>query len=350
MNHRPARRTALAVAAAVLLPALAACSTGSTKEGKDTPDAKSSVDANAFPVTIEHAYGETEIDEEPKRVVTIGWAEHDFVLSLGVVPVGASKIDWGGGENGSTGWFDEEVDELGVEPPQRIDDADGIDINAIAELEPDLVLATGWDMSEAEYKKLSRVADVVPYKTAPYTATWQESLEITGLALGRTELADQVAEETEAALTEFGAEHPDIQGTTFVFGGISISDPSRIDYLTGHDPRSAVLVSVGMEMAPSVVELAGDSQAFYESISAERGDELESDIAVLIPYEDTAEADFARLLEEDPLLSRVPAIARGDWVTEVDPKAMLALSAPTPLSIPWAADGVLVKIAEVAEK
>ena len=81
--------------------ALAGCSTGST-EATDAPEAgtTSQVDADAFPVTIKHAFGETTIEEEPTRVATLGWSDQDAALSLGVVPVGATKLTWGGNATG----------------------------------------------------------------------------------------------------------------------------------------------------------------------------------------------------------------------------------------------------------
>ncbi len=49
---------------------------------------------SAFPVTIEHKYGSTEIAQAPKRVVTVGLSDHDAVLALGVKPV--AMRDWFG--------------------------------------------------------------------------------------------------------------------------------------------------------------------------------------------------------------------------------------------------------------
>ena len=78
---------------------LSACSTGSTGDRRQPePESTTSVDADAFPVTIEHAFGETTIEEEPKRVATLGWSDQDAALALGVVPVGATKLTWGGNE------------------------------------------------------------------------------------------------------------------------------------------------------------------------------------------------------------------------------------------------------------
>ena len=41
-----------------------------------------------------HKYGETEVPPDPRRVVAVGLSGHDYVLALGVVPVGL--IDWYG--------------------------------------------------------------------------------------------------------------------------------------------------------------------------------------------------------------------------------------------------------------
>ena len=117
------RRTTITAAAAGLTLLLAACSTGSTDKAEDEAapaEPTTSVDADAFPVTLEHAFGETEIEAEPTRVVTLGWSDQDVVLALGVVPVGATDITWGGNDQGSTPWFDEALDELGGEQPTRL--------------------------------------------------------------------------------------------------------------------------------------------------------------------------------------------------------------------------------------
>ncbi|OAX56216.1 hypothetical protein A5N15_09415 [Rothia kristinae] len=87
-------KTAAASAAAL---ALAACSTGSNggSDSSSSASASSSAEQDAFPVTIEHAYGKTTVDAEPKRVVGIGWINAEVALSLGVVPVGSGQVGWG---------------------------------------------------------------------------------------------------------------------------------------------------------------------------------------------------------------------------------------------------------------
>ena len=56
----------------------------------------------AFPVTIEHRYGTTEITERPERIVSVGLNEQDAFFALGVAPVGVT--DWMGFEHGIGPW------------------------------------------------------------------------------------------------------------------------------------------------------------------------------------------------------------------------------------------------------
>ena len=172
-------------------PSPAAAPAPPTRADAADPTATTTADPDAFPVTIEHALGETTIEAEPTRVATLGWTDQDSALALGVVPVGATKITWGGNEAGSTDWFDAALEEAGAEAPVRYDDADGAPIDEIAELAPDLILATNSGITEAEYAKLSKIAPVVAYPEAPWTTSWQTSLEMIGQALGRTTLAER---------------------------------------------------------------------------------------------------------------------------------------------------------------
>src|SRR3712207_9186630 len=171
-------RLTAAAAAVALAAALSACSTGSAADGDETAASSNEAEAGAFPVTIEHVYGETTIEEEPERVVALGWSDPDVVLALGVVPVGASNNSWGGTEDGSTVWFDEALAEIdGAEAPTRIDDtSSGIAgaVGDIAKLQPDLVLATNSGMTKAEYEKLSKLG--VPVVAYPGDA-WMRSEE-----------------------------------------------------------------------------------------------------------------------------------------------------------------------------
>jgi iron complex transport system substrate-binding protein len=333
--------TAVVLGAAVLT----GCSTGST-EATDAPVAEngSQVDADAFPVTIEHAFGETTIEEEPTRVATLGWSDQDAVLSLGVVPVGATKLTWGGNEAGSSDWFDGEVEELGAEAPVRYDDADGAPVEDIARLTPDLILATNSGITEKEYRRLSKIAPVVAFPEAPWTTPWQTSLDMVGQALGRSTLADEVEAETQAVIDDAKEEYAQIQGKSLIFAYLTTTDLSSIGIYAPQDPRVSLMNDFGLVNAPMVDEAVEEGQ-FYGTVSAERADDLESDL--LLTYAENA--DDLATYADDPLLGRIPAIADGHAYAEPDKHVGLAITNPSPLSIPYIVENFLPQVAEAVD-
>ena len=334
------RRVVLALAASLAATALAACSTGST-QAQNTPEAQTKADPDAFPVTLDHAYGETTIEEEPTRVATLGWSDHDMAASLGVAPVGAVEITWGGNEQKSTPWFDEQLEELGAEQPVRYSDADGAPVEEIARLRPDLILATNSGITEQEYARLSKLAPVVAFPDQPWVTTWQESLDMVAQSLGRSGLADEVATETQASIDTAAEANPEVVGKTFIFGALATADMSKVDYYTPEDNRTRLLAAVGMENAP-VIEQISKSGAFYGTVSAEKAPQLKSD--VFITYAEKKQ-DLATF-EENPLLGRIPGIENGNVVASTDKTEALGLSAPSPLAIPYAMEHFVPEVAE----
>lgn len=338
------KRTLAAPLAAttLLVAALTGCSTGSTSaDTAAEPTATTTADADAFPVTIEHALGETTIESEPTRVATLGWTDHDHAVALGVVPVGATKITWGGNEAGSTDWFDAAVEEAGAEAPVRYDDADGAPIDEVAELAPDLILATNSGITDAEYAKLSKIAPVVAYPEAPWTTSWQTSLEMVGRALGRTALAEEVTADTEETIEQARADNPELQGTELIYGYLAATDLSAVGMYAPEDPRVAVLRDFGMVDAPAVADAIKPGE-FYGTVSAEKAADLDSD--VFITWVDSPES--VETISQDKLLGKIPAIADGHWYAETDKQNAMASTNPTPLSIPVIVSDFLPHVVE----
>jgi iron complex transport system substrate-binding protein len=340
---RGARALIAALLPVLVAGSLSACSTGATATDDAAP-ASSEADAGAFPVTVEHAYGSTTIEEEPTRVATLGWSDHDAVLSLGVVPVGAVQITWGGNEHGSTPWFDEALAELGGEQPTRYADADGAPIDEIAKLEPDLILATNSGITQAEYDKLSRLAPVVAFPGEPWVTSWEDSLAIAGEALGRAELASEVRRDTEDAIAQAAEQNPQVVGKSFVFASLSTADMSKVDYYTPEDNRPRLLAALGMVNAPVIERISKPGQ-FYGTLSAERAPDLASD--VFITYAETG--DDLATFRDDPLLGRIPALRSGHVLASTNQTDALGLSAPSPLAIPYAMEHFVPLVAQAVD-
>ena len=340
-----ARRHLLATLVVAAATALTACTTGpagTAPDGADegaAPAAETGAAADAFPVTITHAFGETTIEEEPARVATLGWTDQDMALSLGVVPVGATALTWGGNDGQSSDWFDAALEEMGGQAPVRYSDADGAPLEAIAELDPDVILATNSGITAAEYESLSSIAPVVAYPEAPWVTAWQDSLRLVGQAIGRSDPAEEVVAETEQLIFDTAAEHAELAGTSFVFAYLTTADLSSIGVYGREDPRVRILEQLGMESAAIVDEVVEDG-AFYGTVSAERASTVASDMLLTYAETDTDLQTFT----DDPLLGQIPALAAGNAYAEVDKHVGLAITNPSPISMPYIIDNFLPSV------
>lgn len=335
------RRSALTGLAAVGALALAGCQTGSSSEDDAANDAQGD-----FPRTVEHAYGSTTIDEAPQRVATIAWVNQDVVLALGVVPVGIAATDFGGNENQSTDWFDDALAENGGEEPTKWSETDGLDFQAIAAAEPDLIVGVYSGMTEEDYNRLSEIANTIapPKDTAAYGAAWDESTRMIGEALGRDDQAEELISSVEQQLEQAAEDNPQLGGKTFIYGTVDPSAEEQISIYTDVDNRPRFLTALGMEQAPVVVEAEGEQpDAFFIGWSPERADELESDVLVSWAADESAR----EAIESDELLNKIPAVANDRLVLQTDGQETLSVSAASPLSIPWAIENVVPQIAQV---
>ncbi|MCO4237255.1 iron-siderophore ABC transporter substrate-binding protein [Pseudarthrobacter raffinosi] len=341
------KATAVLAAAALTL---SACSTGPASSTSDASSSSSSSSSSQFPVTIKHAFGETTVKEQPKRVVTVSWVNDDVALALGVVPVGVPKNEWGGNEQGSTPWKDAALKELGAgfgsdKAPVQFSEADGINFTEIAKLTPDVILAAYSGLTEEDYKKLSEIAPVVAHPEVAYGTSWQDSTSIIGKALGKEAEATKLIADTEATVKTEAAKYPQIAGKSFVYGYTDPSDLTATGFYTANDNRPKFLSAIGMKLAPVAEKASAGSKDFFVPWAAEKANELEADI-FLSSVEDAA---TAAAVKSDPLLGQIPAVKNGAFVADADKSLVLAISASSPLSLPWALDTFLPQLATAAD-
>lgn len=323
-------RAVATIAGSILaLGALAACSTDSTPS---TASSTAAGDTSAFPVTIEHALGETVIEEAPKSVATVSWANQDAAIALGVVPVAMPFSTYGGDENGYLPWTLEALEELGDERPTLFSDTDGIPFDELELAGPDLILGTYSGMSEDDYAQLSKIAPTTAYPEVAWGTDWIQQLDVTGRALGLVDEADALKTQIEDDIAAAVEAAPEIKGKTFAYLSFSSTDPSTVTYYTTADSRVEFVESLGLVSAPSIVELSEGNDQFFGEISAELADTIDADI--VFAYVD--DAAHLAAVQADPLLSKIPAVASGAIVQLDDPTFILSTSAPSPLSIPWA--------------
>jgi iron complex transport system substrate-binding protein len=339
------KATAVLAAAALTL---SACSTGPASSTSDAGTSGSS--SPQFPVTLKHVFGETTIKAQPKRVVTVSWVNDDVALALGVVPVGVPKNEWGGNEQGSTPWKDAALKELGAgfgsdKAPVQFSEADGINFTEIAKLTPDVILAAYSGLTEEDYRKLSEIAPVVAHPELAYGTSWQDSTSIIGKALGKGAEATKLISDTEATIKEKVSKYPQIAGKSFIYGNLEPASADGVNVYTANDNRPRFLSEIGMKLASVVEDNSKGSKEFFIPWSAEKANELKSDIFVTwVP--DAATADS---IKADPLLGQIPAIQKGALVADSDNTLTLSISASSPLSLPWSLDTFLPQLATAAD-
>ena len=349
-------KTSIAVMAAVAALTLAACGDSADSAesdadagSSDTGSSETAETADTFPVTVEHAYGETTIESEPERVATVAWANHEVPLALGIVPVGMSKATWGDDDdNGVLPWVEDKLEELDAETPVLFDETEGIDFEAVADTAPDVILASYSGITQEEYDTLSKIAPTIAYPDIAWGTSMEDMITMNSEALGKAAEGQQLVADLDAEIAEKFAAHPDIAGKSGMFAFIDPTDMSQVGFYTTHDTRPAFLEQLGMTTPPVVSDASAGSEEFYLSTSAEQADDF-ADVDVMITYGDT-EGEMLKQLQADPLISQIPAIARGSVVMLEDSTPLAAAANPSPLSIGWALDDYLDLISEAVGK
>lgn len=298
--------------------------------------------AQEFPLTMQHTYGETIIPEKPVRIVTWGWAVQDAVVALGKAPVGIPHFTYGGDDNGALTWTKDAIAALGADFPTILSQSGGVPYEAIAALTPDVIIAVYSGITEEEYTRLSQIAPVVAFPDKPWSTTWQDTITLTGTAMGQAADAEALVAELEQFIADEAAKYPQVQGATFA--GIGGYD-GAVSVYTAVDPRMTFLEDAGLTLAPSVAQL-GDVNSFYYSLSFERANELTSDI--YITYADTdadAEAFFGH-----PAMARTPQVRSGAIASMVGPELINSVSPPSALSLKWGYPEYIRRISEAVDK
>jgi len=331
--HRTPTAVAALAAAAVTALILTGCS---GQDAADTAEAASST-GGAFPVTIEHAYGETTIDTQPERIATVAWANHEVPLALGVVPVGMSKATWGDDDgDGVLPWVEDQLDELGAETPVLFDETDGIDFEAVADTEPDVILAAYSGLTQEEYDTLSKIAPVVAYPDVAWGTSYEDMIRLNSAAIGLAPEGDQLIEDLNAEVQTALAAHPELADSNVLFSYIDPADFSQIGFYTALDTRPGFLNSLGLPEPTIVADESGGTDLFYVTVSSEDADRF-ADVDVFVTYGD-ADGAIVSQLQADPLLAQIPAIANGNIAVLENSTPLAASANPSPLSIGWGID------------
>lgn len=267
--------------------------------------AQSSTPAASSERVIEHAGGTTTLAGDPQRVMALEWSLVEHALALGVQPVGVADV--------------EGYREL-VNVPLELN-ADAADvgtrqepsIEAIAALEPGLILAIDW-RHEAIHDQLSALAPTI---LVPFDVRGDEIIPLqnlrdrvimVGAALNRPAEASEMHAHMEQVLAEQASrlEEAGLAGSRFVFAYWYTNDaqPTLRLFSNEHIVGEAI-ATLGIENAwEGEGEDSGFSTVGYEALAS-----LPEDIHfVFVPANESA---FEEQLATDPILSSLPFVQDG---------------------------------------
>lgn len=188
-------------------------------------------------VTVKHMFGETKVPAPPTRVVSAGYTEQDDLLAVGVVPIAVTN--WFGDQPfGVWPWA---APKLGGSQPEVLDLSNGIQIDRIAALKPDLIVATDAGVDESTYKKLSEIAPTIPQSGQDaFFEPWKSQAAAIGQAVFKYEEMARVVKAVEEKFTDVAKGHPGFAGKkvlllqgTLVDDAVAVSTPNwRTEFLT----------------------------------------------------------------------------------------------------------------------
>ncbi|MGW6583468.1 iron-siderophore ABC transporter substrate-binding protein [Streptomyces globisporus] len=335
--RKPWRRLAAAVSAATLgVGLLAGCGNDSAdeKENDDTPAAAE----GAFPVTVEHAFGSTEVKKAPQRVVTVGYTDDQAVLAFGIKPVGmVDQYPNPAGQspdiNTQWPWVKDQWGDARPEVVMKNGDA-GPNFEKIASLRPDLIIAVYSEVDKAAYEKLSKIAPTVGRTKGEkelFSAPWQDNAAHIAKALGKEKEGADLIKGIQTKLDAAKKANPDFAGQKAV--ALSWYKDS-ISAFTSTDVRGRLVTGTGFTYQNEIDKIADGG--FSTELSPERIDLIDVDRIFVV--NDKADTEALKKFE---LFANLPAV-KNDKVSYLldseGPAVGAAMSQGTLLSLPYAID------------
>ncbi|MEM6521431.1 MAG: iron-siderophore ABC transporter substrate-binding protein [Cyanobacteria bacterium P01_D01_bin.71] len=243
--------------------------------------------------TVTHANGATQVPASPQRVVVLDTAPLDAAVALGMQPVGT--ITYGS----LPAYLGETVADIAI-----IGDGNQPNLEAILQLEPDLILGSQIGMSRQLYGQLSQIAPTVLTAGSGRESDWQENFQLYAEALGQSDRAEQLLQRYRMRARQLGEAIAKPEALEI---SVLSTYSDRIGTYTTNSFPGSVLADIGLTRPP-----AQDITRDYAlEFSAEALDKLDGDYIFLIYSPNfpgsIQKDDFTR----DPVWSRLQAVQQG---------------------------------------
>jgi len=284
------------------------------------------------PVTITHVFGETTIPETPKRVVSAGFTGQDDLLALGVVPVAVTN--WFGDQPfGVWPWAQPK---LGNAKPVVLNLDDGIQVQQIAGLKPDLIVATDAGLDQDTYQKLAAIAPTLAQSDGyAFFEPWKDQATAVGQAVFQPGQITSLISGVDKGFAAIADKYPQFKNKRVLLLQGKLHQDNAVA-TTGW--RTEFLTQMGLAIAESITGLAVDQQRAFiprDKIKSVLG------AADLLIWTTESDQDQAELMANPD----VAALRSRSVFTTKDQAGAIAYSSP--LSYPLVADQLPALIANI---
>ncbi len=307
----------LAAATGAAAVAGAACSSGKPAGGT----------AGAGSVTVTHLFGQTVVKEPPKRVVSAGYTEQDDLLAVGVVPIAV------------TNWFGDQPfavwpwaqPKLGGAQPVVLNLDNGIPVDQIAGLKPDLIVAVNAGLDADTYQKLSAIAPTIAQADGDaFFEPWKEQATAVGQAVFQADQMKSLIGAVDKQFTDVSAKNPQWKGKKALLMQGTLWQGTVVATLAGW--RTDFLNQMGLVIADSIKPFGSDQKAIIPR------DQIKAvlDAADVIIWT-TESPDDQKAILADPEVGGTLATAQNRHIFTTKDQAG-AIAFASPLSYPVVAD------------
>ncbi len=287
-------------------------------------------------MTISHLFGETVIKEPPKRVVSAGYTEQDDLLALGVVPVAV------------TNWFGDQPfavwpwaqPKLGAARPVVLSLENGIQVDKIAGLKPDLIVAINAGVDADTYQKLSAIAPTLPQAGGDaFFEPWKVQAATIGRAVFQANQMTSLIDAVDAKFVAVAQQNPQWKDKKALLMHGRLWQGTVVATMPGW--RTDFLTQMGLAIADSIEPFGSGDRAVIPR------DHIKTvlDSADVVIWTTESPEDQQALLA-DPEVAAAQATAQHRHVFTAKDEAG-AIAFASPLSYPVVADQLPPQIGKI---
>ncbi|SHL48770.1 iron complex transport system substrate-binding protein [Pseudonocardia thermophila] len=292
--NRTSRRLAALVAGLLgVALALAGCGGGS-----QAVDAAPAADA---PVTITTAYGDTTVNAKPQRIVALAARHVELLNLLGEKPV--AWADYTTTAEEVPQYYPWMVGTYSTDPDPNLFTADYVPApEAIAALQPDLILTTIWQTDEQMYQQLSQIAPTYVGIEKDTNTSWQDDLAaLAKLTRNDPSIVQKTQAEYDAAFKAAAEKLTQLKDKTFYIAALGEGEQL---WLTEY--AAAPLMALGLKPGPGQ-PMSGAEAADAPKYSLENVDKLTADVVLVATEHRDPNGSFKAAMQADPRVAALPA-------------------------------------------